>query len=113
MIKYLGADSSYFCLLNRQVIATLLIIYRVASGKACSDSAQEIISVLPAASSTAASVGSRMRFAQTESMSEVNRSFQAVDMDKGGNEASNSWPLQNIKVRIDRENNQFRGHQSC
>jgi hypothetical protein len=88
--------------LSNQISATFLIIYRVASGKAWSDSAQEVISVQPAASSTAISVGSRIRFA--ESMPSANASFSAVDVDEGENKANNTFALQNIKVRIDREN---------
>jgi hypothetical protein len=47
-----------------------------------------------------------MRFEHVESVSKAAASFPAMDLDEGGNKASNAFALQNIKVRIGREKSQ-------
>ena len=83
-------------LLDRQVAATFLIIFRVASGKAWSHSPQEVISTLHSTSFTA---GSHTRTG-LESV-EADPSFVQVDKSN----RADGWELRDrdLQVRIDRE----------
>jgi hypothetical protein len=90
--------------LTRQVIATFLIIFRVASGKALSsDSAQE--PVLSTAHFTSSTASSQVCISRVGLQSVEASDPSLVQADKGTDPGANGWQLRDrdIQVHIDRE----------